>query len=125
MRSATSKRRGDGEVDLDRIFGALSDPTRRQIVTRLSQGEATLSELAKPFDLTMPGLSKHVTVLEQAGIVFKWQAGRSRYCRLVPGQLEAADQWIATQTNFWNDRLDGLQNFLDDDGNDVEGRAEQ
>ena len=95
------------------MFGALSDPTRRRIVSRLSRGEATLSELAEPFDLTMPGLSKHVTVLEEAGIVHKWRVGRSRYCRLVPDRLVEADEWIRTQTKFWIDRLDGLQGFLE------------
>lgn len=99
--------------DLDQIFGALSDPTRRQIVVRLTKGDATLSELAEPFDLTMPGLSKHVSVLEQAGLVHKWREGRSRYCRLIPDQLTAADDWIRSQTAFWNDRLDGLEAFLE------------
>jgi DNA-binding transcriptional ArsR family regulator len=74
-----------------------------------------LSELAEPFDLTMPGLSKHVKVLEQAGIVHKWRVGRSRYCRLVPDRLVEADKWIQTQTRFWTDRLDGLQEFLEGD----------
>lgn len=98
--------------ELDLIFGALSDPTRRRIVSRLSQGEATLTELAEPFDLTMPGLSKHVTVLERAGIVHKWRRGRSRYCRLVPDRLIEADEWLRHQTRFWTDRLTGLQQFL-------------
>ena len=117
MQTATGDgRTGNDALDLDLVFGALSDPTRRRIVTRLSQGEATLSELAEPFDLTMPGLSKHVTVLERAGIVHKWRVGRSRYCRLLPEQLEAADQWLQTQTRFWSDRLDGLQDYLEDGG---------
>lgn len=103
------------DPDLDGIFGALSDPTRRRIVSRLAHGEATLTELAAPFDLTMPGLSKHVTVLVQAGLVHKWRDGRSRYCRLVPDQLTLADDWIRTQTAFWHDRLDGLEAFLDAD----------
>ena len=117
------------DLDLDRIFGALSDPTRRRIVSRLAQGDATLSELAEPFDLTMPGLSKHVSVLERAGIVHKWRTGRSRSCRLVPGRLAAADHWIRTQTAFWNDRLDGLEEFLEaeagtgDGGSAREGRS--
>ncbi len=102
-----------GASELDRVFGALSDPTRRRIVSRLSHGEATLTELAEPFDLTMPGLSKHVSVLEDAGIVHKWRVGRSRYCRLIPERLQEADEWIQTQTAFWNQRLDGLQNYLE------------
>ena len=115
MKTATRDGPSDTRpIDLDRVFGALSDPTRRQIVSRLSHGEATLSELAEPFDLTMPGLSKHVKVLEQAGIVHKWREGRSRHCRLVPERLKAADEWIQTQAQFWNDRLDGLQQFLED-----------
>ncbi len=101
--------------DLDRIFGALSDSTRRQIIVRLTQGEATLSELAEPFDLTMPGLSKHVTVLQRAGIVDKRRRGRSHYCRLRTERLAAADEWLRTQTAFWEDRLEGLAAFLDGD----------
>lgn len=113
METATRRPGAAPEPDLDRIFGALSDPTRRRIVHRLTKGDATLSELAEPFDLTMPGLSKHVSVLERAGIVHKWRDGRSRRCRLVPQHLAAADDWLRTQTAFWHDRLDGLEAFLD------------
>ncbi len=108
MQTATT----DRAPDLDQVFQALSDRTRREIITRLTEGEATLSELAEPFDLTMPGLSKHVGVLERAGIVEKRRRGRSRYCRLLPERLVVADEWIRTQTAFWNDRLDGLEAFL-------------
>ncbi len=119
MDSATTARdpdlEPDRDPDLDQLFQALSDGTRREIITRLTRGEATLSELAEPFDLTMPGLSKHVGVLERAGIVEKRRRGRSRYCRLKPERLAVADEWIRTQTAFWHHRLDGLESFLADD----------
>ena len=104
------------DIDLNRVFGALSDPTRRQIIVRLTQGEATLSELAEPFDLTMPGLSKHVTVLQRAGIVEKRRRGRSHHCRLRLEHLAAADDWLRTQTAFWEDRLDGLASHFEGRG---------
>ena len=116
METATSNpghRHPRDPVDFDRVFGALSNSTRRKIIVRLTQGEATLSELAEPFDLTIPGLSKHVTVLQRAGIVDKWRQGRSHHCRLRPEHLAAADEWLQTQTRFWEDRLEGLASFLE------------
>ena len=102
--------------DLDAIFGALADPTRRSIAERLSKGEASVSELAEPFDVTLPAIVKHLAVLERAGIVENWKEGRTRYCRLVPGPLDRASDWIEHYTSFWRDRFDGLHRYLDQGG---------
>ena len=102
--------------DLDAVFGALSDPTRRAIAERLSAGAASVSELAAPFEITLPAVVKHLAVLENAGIVENWKEGRTRYCRLVPGPLDRAADWIGHYTAFWHDRFDGLHRYLDKRG---------
>jgi DNA-binding transcriptional ArsR family regulator len=94
--------------ELDGVFGALSDPTRRAIVARLAEGEAALTELAEPFDMTLPAVSKHVSVLIAAGLVAQEKRGRTRYCRLEREPLAAAGTWIAGYTDFWRGQLDSL-----------------
>ncbi|HEX8133744.1 MAG TPA: metalloregulator ArsR/SmtB family transcription factor [Actinomycetes bacterium] len=98
---------------LDRTFSALSDPTRRRILERLAQGPATLSELARPFDITLPGLLKHVRILEQADLVVTEKQGRTRQCRLGSEQLDDAAQWIQTYRRRWEGRLDRLGGYLE------------
>jgi DNA-binding transcriptional ArsR family regulator len=93
---------------LDGVFGALSDPTRRAIVDRLAQGETPLAELAEPFDMSLPAVSKHVRVLIAAGVVTQEKRGRTRYCRLEREPLDAAGTWIASYTDFWRGQLDSL-----------------
>jgi DNA-binding transcriptional ArsR family regulator len=98
--------------NLDATFGALSDPTRRAIVERLTRGDALVGELAEPFDMSLPAISKHLTVLERAGLVERAREGRTRRCRLVPEQMREALQWIATYGAFWEGQLDSLERFL-------------
>jgi DNA-binding transcriptional ArsR family regulator/uncharacterized protein YndB with AHSA1/START domain len=98
---------------LDRAFSALSDPTRREILQRLASGPATVSELAHPFDISLPGLLKHVRILEDAQLVITEKQGRTRRCRLGPEQLDDAAQWIATYRRRWEGRLDRLEGYLD------------
>jgi DNA-binding transcriptional ArsR family regulator len=98
---------------LDRAFSALADPTRREILQRLTSGPATISELAHPFDISLPGLLKHVRILEDAHLVITQKQGRTRQCRLGPEQLEDAAQWIATYRRRWEGRLDRLEGYLD------------
>jgi DNA-binding transcriptional ArsR family regulator len=98
---------------LDRTFSALSDPTRRHILERLAQGPATLSELARPLDITLPGLMKHVRILEEAHLVSTEKQGRTRQCRLGSEHLEDAAQWIQTYQRRWEGRLDRLGGYLD------------
>jgi DNA-binding transcriptional ArsR family regulator len=98
---------------LDRTFSALSDPTRRHILERLARGPATISELAQPFDITLPGLLKHVRILEQADLVITEKHGRTRQCRLGPERMDDAAQWIQTYRHHWEGRLDRLGSYLD------------
>jgi DNA-binding transcriptional ArsR family regulator len=98
---------------LDRTFAALSDPTRRHILDQLSRGPATLSELARPFDITLPGLMKHVRVLEEARLVVTEKKGRTRECRLGSEDLDDAAQWIDAYRRRWEGRLDRLERYLD------------
>jgi DNA-binding transcriptional ArsR family regulator len=101
---------------LDRTFAALSDPTRRHILDRLAEGPATVGELARPFDITLPGLMKHVRVLEEARLVVTEKKGRTRECRLGSGQLDDAARWIATHRGRWERRLERLESYLERQG---------
>jgi DNA-binding transcriptional ArsR family regulator len=98
---------------LDRTFSALSDPTRRHILERLARGPATVSELAQPFDITLPGLLKHVRILEEADLVITEKHGRTRQCRLGTEPLDDAAQWIQTYRHHWEGRLDRLGSYLE------------
>ena len=98
---------------LDRTFSALSDPTRRHILERLTHGPATISELAQPFGISLPGLLKHVRILEEADLVITEKHGRTRHCRLGPGHLDDAAGWIQTYQRRWEGRLDRLGGYLD------------
>jgi DNA-binding transcriptional ArsR family regulator len=98
---------------LTRVFGALADPTRRAIVARLERGEATVGELAEPFDMSRPAISKHLVVLEEAGLVRRVRVGRENWCRLQPVQLRTVDQWVSRYRLYWNQRLDELTEYLE------------
>jgi DNA-binding transcriptional ArsR family regulator len=98
--------------NLDAVFSALADPTRRGIVSRLAEGEASVSELARPFDVTLPAVTKHLAVLERAGLLEHRKQGRVRRCRLVAEPLRAADDWLATYQVFWERQLGSLQDHI-------------
>jgi DNA-binding transcriptional ArsR family regulator len=98
---------------LDRSFGALSDPTRRAILLRLARSEASISELAEGFEMTLTGLKKHVQILEEAGLVKTEKIGRIRRCKLGPRRLDDVDEWVATYRAMLNERLDHLEDFLE------------
>ncbi|MEO7156117.1 MAG: metalloregulator ArsR/SmtB family transcription factor [Vicinamibacterales bacterium] len=97
---------------LTTTFAALADPTRRAILARLSQGPATINELAEPFAMTLPSVSRHVKVLEAAGLVSKERSAQFRSCRLEIQPLEAADDWLAEYRQFFSGRLDQLDQQL-------------
>jgi len=101
------------QTELDRTFSALSDPTRRDILERLGRGPATIGELAEPFGMSLTGLKKHVSVLEEAQLVITRKVGRARECRLGPGQLEGATRWIETHRRRWERRLDRLEGYME------------
>jgi DNA-binding transcriptional ArsR family regulator len=90
---------------LGATFGALADPTRRAIVERLTSGEASVGELAEPFDMSLPAISKHLSVLEDAGLLARTKEGRVRHCRLIEEPMRDALEWIATYGSFWEGRL--------------------
>jgi DNA-binding transcriptional ArsR family regulator len=97
---------------LDTVFSALADPTRREILARLSQGEASVTELAEPFSISLPAVSKHLGVLEDAGLLVREKDGRVRHCRLVAEPMEDALKWIARYGRFWEAQFDSLEGYL-------------
>lgn len=98
---------------LDQTFGALSDPTRREILNRLGRGPASISELAEPHGISLTGLKKHVQILEEARLVTTEKIGRTRQCRLGPEHLEEAVHWIEIYRQLWERRLDGLEAYFE------------
>jgi DNA-binding transcriptional ArsR family regulator len=97
---------------LDRMFQALADPTRRAVVARLCRGPASVSELAKPLDMTLSAVVQHLTVLEASGLVRSEKAGRVRTCRIVPKAMSLAERWLAERRAIWEIRLDRLGEYL-------------
>jgi DNA-binding transcriptional ArsR family regulator len=93
-------------------FGALADPTRRAILARLTKGEASVTELAKPFDMTLPAISKHLKVLENAGLITRSRDAQWRPCRLRAQRLEEAADWVGRYREFWEHSLDRLDEHL-------------
>jgi DNA-binding transcriptional ArsR family regulator len=98
--------------DLSVTFAALADPTRRAILTRLAAGEATVGQLAEPFALTQQAISKHLKVLERAGLISRGRSAQSRPCRLETGQFDSAAEWIDLHRQTWQERYDRLDAHL-------------
>ena len=102
---------------LDAVFAALADPTRRAILARLAAGEATVMELAEPFDMSQPAISKHIKVLEQAGLVSRSRLAQTRPCKLEAARLKEVSDWLDTYRGMWEDRFDRLGDYLNKEGN--------
>lgn len=100
------------QARLDLAFSALAHPIRRGILARLASGEATVAELAKPHHVSAPAISKHLRILEKAGLLSHRKKGRERHCRLQAQQLQEAERWIAYYRKFWNEKLDALERYL-------------
>ena len=98
--------------DLDLAFAALADPTRRAILARLAAGEATVMALAEPFDMTQPSISKHLKVLERAGLISRGRAAQTRPCRLEAARLKDVADWVAPYRRLWEDSFDRLDAYL-------------
>jgi DNA-binding transcriptional ArsR family regulator len=98
---------------LSSVFGALADPTRRAILSRLALGETSVTELAKPFEMSMPAVSKHLKVLERAGLILRGREAQWRPCRLEAGPLQDAAIWIEDYRRFWSAHIDALERHLD------------
>ena len=99
---------------LDATFSALADPTRRAILARLARGEATVMELAKPFELSQPAISKHLKVLERAGLISRGRDGQTRPCRIEGAPLAAATEWLASYRQFWDESFERLDELLEE-----------
>ncbi len=97
---------------LSSTFSALADPTRRAILARLATGDATVGELAEPFAMTMPAISKHLSVLERAGLIAKSRDGQRRNCRITASPLRNATQWLDEYRRHWEANLDSLDDYL-------------
>jgi DNA-binding transcriptional ArsR family regulator len=99
-------------LDLNRVFQALADPTRRAVLERLTNGPTPMSELAKPFNMALPSFSQHLDVLENCGLVRSRKVGRVRTYQLAPQPLQVAEQWMAKQRAIWETRLEQLDDYL-------------
>lgn len=97
---------------LDRLFQALADPARRAMLERLSRGPATVSELAQPFEMSLPGVVQHLAVLEASGLVASHKLGRVRTCQLQAGAMQPAERWLNDRRLEWERRLDRLGDYL-------------
>jgi DNA-binding transcriptional ArsR family regulator len=100
------------QPQLDAVFRALGDATRRQMLLELAKGERTVGQLAEPFDISLAAASKHIKVLENAGLIRREVRWRTHLCRLAPGPLASAHQWLSFYERFWIDRLDVLEQLL-------------
>lgn len=101
-------------AQLDVIFSALSDSTRRAMLLRLTEGEMSVTDLAAPFDMSKPAVTKHLKVLEKAGLLRRQIIGRTHRCRLAPQPLSEAAEWIAFYEKFWNQKFDALDKYLNE-----------
>jgi len=99
---------------LDRTFGALADPTRRAILARLAKGEASVTELAEPFEMSLPAVSKHLKVLERAGLVSRGRERQWRPARLRAAPIKEVAEWTDRYRRFWDERYDRLDEYLDE-----------
>jgi len=100
------------ENALTATFSALADPTRRAILARLSQGETSVTELAQPFDMSLPAISKHLKVLERAGLIVRGREAQWRPCRIEPEALKTVDDWLEDYRRFWDQSFDRLDEYL-------------
>jgi DNA-binding transcriptional ArsR family regulator len=98
---------------LDLVFGALADRTRRAILERLTRGSATVTELAEPFDMSLPAISKHLSALEKAGLIKRTKTGRIHHLTLAPDKLHDVSAWLDHYRRFWEQNLDSLTDYLD------------
>ena len=97
---------------LSTTFAALSDPTRRAILARLALGETSVTELAEPFDISLPAISKHLKVLERAGLIARGREAQWRPCRIEPRALKSVDDWLDRYRRFWDESFDRLDDYL-------------
>jgi DNA-binding transcriptional ArsR family regulator len=97
---------------LSAVLSALADPTRRAIVARLAEGEATVNEIAAPFGISLPGISRHLKVLEAAGLISRGREAQWRPCRLEASALKGVDEWLASYRRFWSESFDRMESYI-------------
>lgn len=102
------------ERELDRAFGALADPTRRAILARLAEGDAGVLDVAAPFPMSQPAVTKHLNVLEEAGLISRHRRARQRLCHLEPVRLKQLSDWVGSYREFWEESFDRLDELLED-----------
>lgn len=102
------------ESELNRAFGALSDPTRRAILARLAEGDAGVLDVAAPFPMSQPAVTKHLNVLEEAGLISRHRRARQRLCRLEPVRLKQLSEWVGSYREFWEESFERLDELLDE-----------
>jgi DNA-binding transcriptional ArsR family regulator len=102
------------ESELNRAFGALSDPTRRAILARLAEGDAGVLDVAAPFPMSQPAVTKHLNVLEEAGLISRHRRARQRLCRLEPVRLKQLSDWVGSYREFWEESFERLDELLDE-----------
>lgn len=99
--------------NLNTVFQALADPTRRAVIQQLTGGPASVTELAEPFEMALPSFMKHIGVLEDAGLIRSRKIGRVRTCEIKPKQLSAAEKWLNTQTTLWERRMERMAGYVE------------
>jgi DNA-binding transcriptional ArsR family regulator len=102
------------ESELDRAFGALSDPTRRAILARLAEGDAGVLDVAAPFPMSQPAVTKHLNVLEEAGLISRHRQARQRLCHLEPARLKQLSDWVGSYREFWEESFERLDELLEE-----------
>ena len=105
---------GPTEGELDRAFGALSDPTRRAILARLAEGDAGVLDVAEPFPMSQPAVTKHLRVLEEAGLISRHRLSRRRMCHLEPRRLKQLSDWVGSYREFWEESFERLDELLEE-----------
>jgi DNA-binding transcriptional ArsR family regulator len=109
-----------GDTRIDQVFAALADPTRRGMVQRLSRGPASIGELGRPYRISKPAVTRHVKILERAGLLRRVKAGRTHHCRLDASGMEAAGEWIERNRRFWEASIDALARYVESTTSDGE-----
>jgi DNA-binding transcriptional ArsR family regulator len=113
------------EIPVELLFAALADPSRRQMVDRLSRGPASVSELARPLPMSLPAVVQHLHVLEASGLVRSEKVGRVRTCRIEPAALQAAEDWVTRRRRSWEERLDRLGDYLAENPDQAKPRSKR
>lgn len=112
------------DEQLDKLFGALSNKTRREMLCRVMEAPCAIGDLAEPFEMSLPGVSKHLRVLEDAGLVERRIEGRVHRCTYKPASIDSAHEWLRQRREYWNERFDALEHFLEHGPTDGSGQLD-